>query len=435
MLRCKPFFAMLLTLTILLTACSSGLSTGPGSAATHLKVWFPGGSGPESDLVLKTLVPAFEKANPEIIVDLQYVDWSTIAPKLDAAFAGGIAPDVFGYGPAATAGFVASDHVLPLDSYINTLDEATRNDFSSMLDGGLVNGHRYLMPLVSDGLLFAYRTDLFRQAGLDPAKPPTNWNELQQVAQKLTQRQGNKIVRSGLQFSDTGIALGQTFSSFLYQAGGQLLSNDNMQIAWNSPEGVKALQFMVNFYNGPGAVTSKANDASATLPVQQQPFVTGQTAIELTDSAAIASIQQADPDAMKNIAVMPPIGLVQKATYGGAGTGLFINKDSKHADDAWLFIKYMTSVGVLQQYTDVTGAVPARNSFIKSDLVQKKPFMKNFLQAQAENVYRPNPNIASWVQIRDVLNRYLEKAMVQQMTPKAALDAAAKEAGSVLTKK
>jgi multiple sugar transport system substrate-binding protein len=67
--------------------------------------------------------------------------------------------------------------------------------------------------------------------------------------------------------------------------------------------------------------------------------------------------------------------------------------------------------------------------------VQKRPFMKNFLEAQAANVFKPNPNIPAWVQVRDVLTRYLEKAMAQQMTPKAALDAAAQEAGSLLAKK
>ncbi|HEY4387737.1 MAG TPA: ABC transporter substrate-binding protein [Ktedonobacteraceae bacterium] len=434
MSRCISFLAMLLTFTLVLTACSSGLSSS-GKATTHIKVWFPGNSGPESDLVIKTLVPTFEKANPDITVDVQYVDWGSLSPKLNTAFAGGIAPDVFGHGPAAAAGFVASDRVLPLDSYINTLDEATRNDFGSMLDAGLVNGHRYLLPMISDGVLFAYRTDFFQQAGLDPAHPPTNWDELQSDALKLTQRQGGKIVRAGLEFSNAGIGAEQTFSTFLYQAGGQLLNKEGTEVAWNSAAGVKALQFMVNFYNGPDATASKEGGSTGTLPITQQPLLTGQTAMELIDSGTLAGIQQAAPNVMKNIVVMPPLGLVQPAAYGGAGTGLFINKDSKHPDAAWRFIKYMTSVQTLQQYTDVTGTVPARASFLKSDLVQKRPFMKNFLEAQATNVFRPNPNIPAWVQARDVLTRYLEKAMAQQMTPKAALDAAAQEAGSLLTKK
>ncbi|MBO0796503.1 MAG: extracellular solute-binding protein, partial [Ktedonobacteraceae bacterium] len=254
-------------------------------------------------------------------------------------------------------------------------------------------------------------------------------------AQKLTQRQGGKITRAGLQMGITGISSQQTFATFLYQNGGTLLDKDNTEVAWNSEQGVKALQFMVDLYNGPNAVGKNTNINYGTLPPTQQPLVTGEAAMALVGSGALAGIQKAKPDIMKNIAVMPPIGQTQKAAYGGAGTGLFINKDSKHADAAWSFIQYMVSVDTLKQYTSVTGTVPARSSFINSDVVQKNTFMKPYLEAMSAKAFRPNPNIASWVQVRDILARYLEKSIVRQMTPTAALNAAAQEAGSLLAKK
>jgi ABC-type sugar transport system, periplasmic component len=435
MFRRMAFIAMLLMFTVIsssFAACSSGLSS---SGTTRIKVWFPGNSVPESDLMLKTLVPEFEKANPSIKVDVQYVDWGSLSPKLNSGFAGGIAPDVFGHGTAATAGFAVNNRVLSLDDYINKLDEATRKDFGATINAGLVNGHRYMMPLVGDGQLYAYRTDLFQAAGLDLAHPPTNWDELQNAARKLTQRQGGKVVRAGLQFGSTGISAEGTFASFLYQAGGQLLNKDNTAITWNSEQGIKALQFMVNLYNGPDAVGTNANANAALLPISQHPLVTGQAAIALVGSSTLASIQRVRPDVMKNIAVMPPISQEQQAAFGGTGTALFINKDSKHPDASWRFIQYMTSFTTLQKYTNVTGAFPIRTSFLKSDLVQKQPFMKPYLEAEASNIFQPNPDIPAWIQLRDILTRYLEKAMVQQMTPKAALDAAAQEAGSLLAKK
>lgn len=428
----KPFFAMMLALFLtssILAGCSSGVAS-PGK--TTLQVWFPGNTGPESELVTKTLVPAFEKANPDIDIAIQYIDWGNLSPKLNSGFAGGIAPDIFGHGPAATAGFVDADRVLPLDTYIDQLDEETRTDFGSTLDAGLVNGQRYLMPLATDGLLFAYRTDFFEEAGLDPTQPPTNWSELLNAAQLLTKREGDTIVRYGLQIGAAGISAQQSFASFLYQAGGHILNEDNTQIVWNSEEGTQALEFMVNLYQGSDAVSADPNTNYAALPSAQQPIATGQSAISLVGPGVLAGIQQANPELMEHIAVMPPIELTQQASYGGAGTGLFINKDSQHPEEAWRFIEFMTSIETSKQYTEVTGAPPARSSFLDSDLITRVPYMKAFLEAQSASLFKPNPNIPTWVQMRDVLVRHLEQAIAGQVTPEEALNNAASEAEKLL---
>jgi multiple sugar transport system substrate-binding protein len=432
----KPFLAMLLTslffASTLLASCAGG-GGGQQSGVTTLKVWFPGSptpSGPEFSLVTKQLVPEFEKANPGIKVDLQYVPWENLSPKLNSAFAGGIAPDVFGHGPAAAADFVANDRVLPLDTYINSLDANTREDFGTILDGGLVGSKRYMVPLSGQGFLIAYRTDLFREAGLNPDNPPRTWEELRAAAEKLTKRNGNTITRVGFISNLEGYNVQQTFATFLIQAGGSLLSDDGRTITWSSPAGVKALQYMVDLYHGAQPVAKDLH--SYTLPAAQQPLVTGQAAMALVETGVLNNIYLSAPDTMKNIAIMPSLKDAQQGAFGGPGPGLFINKDSKHPDLAWRFIKFMMDANTLKSYYSVTSGIPARSSFIKSDLVQKKPFLKQFIAAYS--TFKPNPNVQNWVQIRDTLSRHLAQAMAQQVTPQAALDAAAKEAAPLVGK-
>jgi multiple sugar transport system substrate-binding protein len=417
-----------LVLLLVLTACGG---TGIGqSGKTKLKIWFAGNTAPEITFMTKTLVPAFEKAHSNLQLDLQYIDWGNLSPKLNSAFAGNLAPDVFMHGPAATAGFVEADRVLPLDTYISHLDEQTRNDFGSLLDGGLVGSHRYMIPLSGQGLLFAYRTDYFQQAGLDPAHPPTKWEDFLAAAQKLTQREGGKITRAGVIMNTKGYNIQQAYNAFLFPAGGELLSADNKTAAWNNAAGVKALQYLIDLYRSPNAVATGQDIDYGALPAAQQPLLTGQAAMQLVVPAQLGNMQQANPAVFKNIAVMPPLEDEKTVGFGGAGPGLFINKDSKHPDDAWSFIKYMMETETLKQYCSAAGTVPPRASFLNSDLVQQRPYLKTFIASF--NQLKGNPNVPTWVALRDILARYLSQAVAGQSSAKDALDAAANEANKVI---
>ena len=57
------------------------------------------------------------------------------------------------------------------------------------------DGHIYGVPTNFGKTILFYRADLFRQAGLDPNRPPRNWDELYSTAQRLTSpsRQKRKL--------------------------------------------------------------------------------------------------------------------------------------------------------------------------------------------------------------------------------------------------
>ncbi|HEX6686726.1 MAG TPA: extracellular solute-binding protein, partial [Candidatus Limnocylindrales bacterium] len=129
----------------LLSACSS--EGEQQSESKKLTVWFPGNSEEEMKLVKETIVPAFEKDN-NVDVEVTYVDWAQLSPKLNAAFAAGTAPDVFGHGVAATADLVKNDRIVDLTPYVDKLPADDRDDLKTALTGGKVNGKQYIMPLI-----------------------------------------------------------------------------------------------------------------------------------------------------------------------------------------------------------------------------------------------------------------------------------------------
>jgi len=419
---------------LVLTGCSSPpKSSDHGSDATggKLSVWFPGNNQTEIDLVTRTIVPAFEKETGAT-VEVTYVDWGDISTKLNAAFAAGTAPDVFGHGPAAAADFVANDRLAPLTKDVATLSKSDRDDMAAALPGGQVGGVQYLMPLSNQGNLIMYNADDFAAAGLDPDKPPTTWPALEAAAQKLTVRDASgAITRSGLLLPTQATGRQQSFAALLGGAGGSALNKDGTKATWNSAAGKKALGYFADLYNGPHAVSAALGQDYSNAPTAQQPLVLGTASMTMLNSTAMEAIKAASPD--KDLRVLPPLKFSghDPAALGGAGPGLMINADSKQQKLAWKFISYFIDPKVSAQYTQGIGAVPLRASAAKTAYVKNDPIMQAFLKAAPD--YVSNPNVAGWVQVRDILDKHLEQALHQTTSVKDALDQAASEADPILT--
>ncbi|WP_371400628.1 ABC transporter substrate-binding protein [Kribbella sp. NBC_00662] len=421
--------AAVVALSAALTACGTANkpASGGSSGSNELTVWFPGNSQVEIDLVTKTLIPKFEQQTGSKVT-VTYIDWPNISPKLTTAFASGTTPDVWGHGTAAASGFVANDRVLALDDRINAMPASDREDLKALLDMGVVDGKHYISPLSASGTLLVYRKDILQAAGVDPATL-TSWESVYDAARKL--KTGS---RSGLQILTTPIADEQSFIALLTSDGGTMLSSDGKSATFNSPAGVDALSYMVKLYQGDGAVATGVGDDYLSRPPAQQPLALGTAAIAQLGPNQLLQLVAAKPDLAGKLGVLSPpsMGGHPGRAYGGVGTGLFISKDSKNQDLAWKFLQFMASPDVSNQYAQAIGSIPIRKSAASSDYVTKNPLLTTFLTAQPS--YVANPNVPAWVQVRDVLSRYLQQALAGKTPPKEALDKAATEVKPLLEK-
>ncbi|WP_283138435.1 extracellular solute-binding protein [Rhizohabitans arisaemae] len=422
--------AVILAAGLALTACGSG---GGGTTASggdkQLRVWFPGNLSNEIAWVNDKLVPAFEQRYPGVDVQVEFVDWANLSTRLSTAFAGNTAPDVFGHGNAAAAGFAEAGRVEPLDDYVAKLPETDRSDLT-FLNDGKVGGKQYIMPLRGFGYLTAYRKDLIEGSGLDPAKSPATWDELRAAAEKLTKREGGKVTVSGLHMpGDNPTSMSQAFATLLYQAGGSFLSPDGKAVAWNSPEGVSALEYLTGLYQGDKAVATGLGEKSASTGAQH-PLVTGRAAMALVDDATLKTIHEADPGAAAKIGVLPPAQKTAAASFGGAGNGLFISAKTKLKTEAWDFISFMLKPENVKEYTVTVGGIPARATVAGDPELAKLAYLQPFMAAASQ--FKGNPNVATWTQLRDALSKEIEKALRGTTPPKKALDDAAAAGEQIL---
>ncbi|MCI2239820.1 ABC transporter substrate-binding protein [Paenibacillus sp. TRM 82003] len=413
------------------SAASGG--AGPSGPADHLVVWFPGTNQTEIDLVTGEIVPAFEERTGAT-VDVTYLDWGDMSTKLNAAFAAGTAPDVFGHGPAAVADFAVNDRLEDLGPYLELLEPADLEDMDAALPGGRVDGTQYLVPLSIQGSLIAYRAGDFREAGLDPDDPPRTWEDLLEVARRLTVRDGaGTITRSGLLLMSDAIGRQQSFAALLASAGGRQVDGTSpATAAFDSPAGATALDYLVTLFAGDPAVAADLGQNYSDLPPEQQPLVTGRASMTMSTAVRAQSMHDAHPEL--DLRVMQPLAFSggEPGVLGGAGPGLMINKDSAAKELAWEFISHLLQPEVSGEYTRGIGAIPVRASSVDDPYVQGSPVMTAFVQAA--DAWVPNPNVPGWVQARDTLSGFLEQALNERLTPEEALAQAAPAVDEVLAK-
>ena len=131
--------------------------------------------GYEGEVVAK-LLPAFERENPGIRVDLQQLPWTAAHEKLLTAFAGDALPDICSLGNTWVPEFAAIGALEPLDARISATPSLDVADyFPGVWDTSVVGKTVYGLPWYSETRVPYVRTDLLAKAGI--ARPPRDWAE------------------------------------------------------------------------------------------------------------------------------------------------------------------------------------------------------------------------------------------------------------------
>lgn len=393
---------------------------------TTVKMYIPGAGTPTQTKPIEDAVAAFQRATPSVRVDLQIFGWGEIQTKILTELAAGVGPDIFMHGGAATALFASRDASLPLDKYLARWGK--RDDFyPGLLAETSYQGQVHAIPLVASNIgLLCYRKDLLRAAGLDPAKPPSTWTELRAAARRLTRYDGSRLVQAGFWVPTSAIPYTeQIWATFLWANGGDLLNDDRTQAAFNSPEGVEALEYYVSFIKDRVFVPGVVED------VPQVPhLVTGKAAMIPCGSFDLAAFKQfGGDDLYEQIAVAPPVAGKERATLAGQNV-FFISRTSKNPDAAWKVLEYVLRDDVHARITEAAGFLPARKSMAGAAFLKADPRLPAF--AGSLRWAHGNPNIPQWIEVRTRIVRAIEEAASGRKSAKQALDDAAEDVNRIL---
>lgn len=192
----------------------------------------------------RAILDAFLREHPWIEVD-PYVKLEMEGPRGEATFymamAGQIAPDALRVYGRAGQKYIDQNFLYPLDEYLDEQD-IDGPMFQKLRPSISRDGQLYGVPAKVAVHALLYRKDLFEQAGLDPNQPPRDWDELLDVARRLTfpDRGQYGFLLEG------GSAAGWRFSNFVWQAGGDIVRRQpdgSWRLTLDEPPAIEALDF------------------------------------------------------------------------------------------------------------------------------------------------------------------------------------------------
>ncbi|WP_052487766.1 ABC transporter substrate-binding protein [Gordoniibacillus kamchatkensis] len=344
---------VVLTSLLALTACSipaSKDSPAPKAASkdnstsatdaksgevTEITFWHNWSTGPSGDSITKS-VEAFNKSHPNIKVKPVYVatdGGDSVTSKLLTAVAGGNPPDVMLASRYGVAEYM--DAVTILNDRAKQANIGESMFYKWAWDESVYDGKLLGLPYDGTARALFYNKDHFKEAGLDPEKPPTTIAELEDAAKKLTKKEGGKFTRFGL---IPWYGEGWLYS-WGWAFGGSFLDAKTGKVTANDPNIVKALEWETGFAKQFGIqdVTSFTSSAGSNAT---NPFITGQLSMMVNGNWMISQIEQYNPKLNYGISYIPtPTGKDFNTFVGGRV--LIMPKGAKHPDAAWEFIKWM----------------------------------------------------------------------------------------------
>jgi multiple sugar transport system substrate-binding protein len=245
------------------------------SAATELIHWsWLAASDGE---VWAQMIQSFNDAHKDkgVQIKMEVVPEDQYNTKVLAAAASGQAPD-FGWGTAGQRAQWAQDGVvIPLDDMAVKagLDLADFSEFSiKSARYPKYDNKLFMIPMDLMSLEPEVNLDHVKEAGLDPEKFPEDGNALIEWAKAMTKRDGNKVIRSGIMMTGSGVQPTVTWGIVAEQMGFMRASEDLKKACVNPDAGKAAMQWVLDLFDKHKVSTRDVSD-------RYKAFGTGQGSI------------------------------------------------------------------------------------------------------------------------------------------------------------
>ncbi len=422
-----------LAVSVLITgACTGGDETPPSTAsgASHEPVTITVQDYYGQSTPMKPVIKDFESAYPWITVNYEAVDWDTLHEKFTVQVSSGDSPDVATLDMTWIPTFASNGLLMNLSDVsrgqmngTQITDQYTAGGIDAMtFDDNIVT-----MLFDFDVYALYYRTDIFKQKGIDV---PTTWDEWKSAADQLAEDTDGdgKCDQYCLEVDD------ETFhwSQLLYQNGGSILNSDNTQAAFNSPEGVEAVEFYKSFVDDGSGILWGASQGD-----RQNGIKDGRIGMFTDGPYYMGIMKSGAPEMAGKWGVAPTPYSAEPGSYLG-GTGLSIPVNAEHPQEAWDFISFMLRPENATKIFTIAGAAPGLTAALESKAVDKPdPFFSDqntlplFLDATSTATHFPY--VAPWDEIQSTIDNGLASAFLEKQSPQEALDDAAAKVNDALS--
>lgn len=372
-----------------------------------------------SEADVRAMTDAFTTANPNVKVNLEFVPYEGLHDKTILAQGSGGGYDVVLFDVIWPAEYAANNVLVDIS------DRITPEMKSGVLPGAWTtveyDGKQYGMPWILDTKYLFYNKEILEKAGIE--SPPKTWEELRTQAQTIKEKGllDAPIVWSWAQ-AEAAIC---DYTTLVSAYGGSFLQDGKP--AFQTDGGLDALTYMAESYNS--GLTNKNSKEFLEEDVRRV-FQNGEAAFALnwTYMYNLAN----DPKESKvagKVGVVPAPGIEGKSTVSAVNgsMGLGVTTTSKHPDEAWNYVSFMTSQETQNAYAKLSLPIWA-SSYDDPAVTADQEELIAAAKVGLAAMY-PRPTTPRYQELSAALQQAIQVTLLGQATPEEALKTAAEDSG------
>ena len=389
-----------------------------------------GGSGGSGDLIftmgpddavptIGPLVDKFNKQSKGFKVKYRQMpsDTGQYFDKLRTQFQAGAADiDIIGGDVIWPAQFAANGWILDVSDRFPKSEQAKFTD--APIQSLTYQGKIYGVPWHTDAGLLYYRSDLLEKSGY--SEPPKTWEELKEMATKVKQDAGteNGFVFQGAEY-EGGVCNGL---EYIWTHGGNVLDpSDPKKVVIDTPEAAAGLATEASMIES--GVTRQAI-AQYTEEETDPAFMStpGEAVFTRNWPYMYQYVGTKGYIKPEQVGVAPlPLGEGQSQLVSClGGWNLLINAASDKPDEAWEFVKFMTSEESMKFRAEKATVLPPRTALLSDPELQKKIPVIAQGEAALKNA-RPRPVSPYYSDMSLEMAEQFNKTLKGDLSPEAAV--------------
>lgn len=408
--------AFMLMLTIGLVF-GGGQEESTDSDVTTLRVWgwlFTEGEGP----VLKALIEEFDDSREDIRVEIMETPWNQARDQLLVMSQAGDMPDLIGVNRNWLLEFISLGIIEDLTPYVEEVDGLREQFFEPVR--GEHDGKVWIMPYSGGNSALVYNKGLFDERGLEP---PETMEEFVELSRRLSDPSSNRFATQfGLSEANTTGANVCNIGPILTSVGGTYV--EDRKAAFNSPEGVAALEWMMMLEEeglaAPGSTTVDARGMREQMA--------GGVAAMTFDGAWGTPFYNNYPEIEIGIAPMPEgsdVGTVVNIACWG------ISEASENKEEAWDLLSFLVKPENMLRLFQEGNVIPIIPEYAEMPEFQEK--YAGFLTTLAESDnYFQTGSVPQESELYRLVVQAYQEAFLGAKSPQKALDDAAAEYNEIL---
>ncbi len=369
---------------------------------------------------MERIVDAFNKSQSRIWV--RYIVVSDIGQKSLVSIAGGNPPDIIGLYAFNVTPYAESGAILPLDDRAAAVGMSLEQYTPGIRRVMTHRGKWWATVNTAGSVVLYYNRTAFRDAGLDPDRPPRTIAELDAMHAKLFRTDsGGGLQRVGFLHREPG------WWSWLWanHFGGRIFDEASNRATVDSAENLRAMDWMQGYAKDLGVQRLKIfAESFGNYFTPENPFLTGKVAMIIQGPWIANLILAFKPDLDYGVAPFPtergqppdmPVGLIDTDV-------LVIPRGAKNPEAAMEFIAFTQRQDMTEQLA-TAHCKPSPLAKVSEEFLAKHPnrgIRVHYDIFRSAGAFVP-PRTRVWQQFKDEYDTQVQRMWRLEQPPQVAL--------------